>query len=232
MTKLAEPLPELFTRSRRLVLHFASIPKDTPKQESIAEYFKTMHAKGLDPKLPEHRQAFNDHILDRTHERYLVSAYGEDRMAMLKGSSIAREGRTIHLGVDIFSKALESVMAPCDGTIVRVGREDETHSFGNFVILRPDLADIPLLFFGHLGFDLPAMGDVEKGQIIGALGDYRNNENGGWSRHLHLQCLSELPPEDKAPLGYASRQTMPDFQEHYPDPMQYFSDWRLGRVLS
>lgn len=226
MIQLAAPLPELFTRSRRLVLNFKDIPADTPANESIAAYFKQMEGQGKNPRLPQHRQAFNNSVLASTGCRYLVSAYGEDRIAMLQGSSIAQEGRTIHLGVDIFCKDTEPVMAPCSGTIVRTGRENEAHSFGNYVILQPDDNELPFLFFGHLSFDLPKQGHVEKGQTIGALGDYANNENGGWSRHLHLQCLRDLPPAGQASPGYGSAGDTAILAA-YPDPMAYFPSWKL-----
>lgn len=229
MLALTELMPELFTRSRRLILNFADIPENTDEQESIAQYFKGLEAQGLDPRLPENRQAFNDRLLTRTNYRYLVSAYGEDRFSMLKGSSIAAEGRTLHLGIDIFSKDLEPVLAPCDGTIVRVGREPETHSFGNFVILQPDDTTLPFLFLGHLSFDLPQLGRVTQGQVIARLGDYTENENGGWSRHLHLQCVAELPPEGKAPLGYGSAKNMDGLRVDYPNPMSYFPEWKLAQ---
>lgn len=228
MITLAEPLPELFTCSKRLVLNFNNIPSNTPASESIAEYFKAMEAGGRNPRLPEYRQAFNDRLLTQTGFRYLVSAYGEDRLSMLEGSSIAREGRTLHLGIDIFSKDLEQVIAPCNGTIVRVGREDEPHSFGNYIIFQPEMSGVPLLFLGHLGFDLPVRGHVAKGQVIGVLGDYKENENGGWSRHLHLQCLKELPVPGSAPLGYGSAANMVKLRELFPDPMDLFPGWKLS----
>lgn len=227
MIELAEPLAELFTRSRRLVLNFADIPAGTPPEESIAVYFHEMEQRGKNPRLPMYRQAFNERMLDRTGDRYLVSSYAEDRSAMLAGSQIAAEGRTLHLGIDIFSRDLEPVLAPCDGRVVRIGREPETHSFGNYVILQPEAADVPLLFFGHLSFRLPPVGPVTKGTVIGQLGDYGHNENGGWSRHLHLQCLEALPPAGKAPLGYASPGALHQARLQYPDPVQYFPNWTL-----
>jgi hypothetical protein len=148
----------------------------------------------------------------------------------LAGSSIAKEGRTYHLGIDIFSHDLEPVFAPCDGEIVRVGREPEDHSFGNYVILRSADGSLPLFFFGHLGFELPQPGPVSKGQVIGRLGDYTENENGGWSRHLHLQCLSKLPPKSVVPPGYAAKSDFLLAKSQYPDPLQFFSDWKLAVV--
>lgn len=227
MIQFYEPVPELLSRSKLLVLDFRQIDKDTPPTENMAQYFKTTEAKGMNPRLPEYRQAFNNTMLDSTGVRYAVSRYGEDRLAMLEGSAIAKEGRTIHLGIDIFSRDLEPVSAPCDGTIVRVGREPESHSFGNYVILQPKTAGVPYIFFGHLGNKLPSLGAAHRGQIIAELGDYHDNINGGWSRHLHLQLLRDLPPIDTAPPGYATAIDFLDAKQYYPDPMPYFLNWSL-----
>jgi hypothetical protein len=227
MTELTEPMPEVFTRSRWLILNFSDIPEDTPDVANIAVYFRDMQQQGSNPRLPEYRQAFNDCLLQETGDRYLVSNYAEDRSAMLQGSQIAAEGRTFHLGIDIFARDLDPVLAPCDGTIVRVGREPAAHSFGNYLMLRPATDGLPLLFFGHLSYDLPSLGVVKKGETISRLGDYKDNENGGWSRHLHLQCLKDLPPEGLAPIGYASRENLPEAEVLYPDPLRYFPDWVL-----
>lgn len=221
---MSEPLPQLFRSSRRLVLDFAHIDPDTPKQENIAAYFSEMERQGKNPRLAQARQSFNDQLIEHTGSRYLVSSYAEDRIAMLRGSSIASEGRTLHLGIDIFSKDLEPVMAPCDGTVVRVGHEPQDHSFGYFVFIKPDDASLPYVFMGHLGKSLPVLGCVKAGQVIARLGDFETGENGGWSRHLHFQLFQSLPQETEPLVGYASADDTSAFTK-YPDPMLYFTGW-------
>ena len=227
MQSFSEPLTGLFTQSRNMILDFANIPQATPKSENIAQYFRDLEASGQNPRQAQYRQAFNDRLISRYGCRYLVSSFGEDRKSMLEGSAIALQGRTIHLGIDIFATDLETVFAPCDGTIVRTGREQEAHSFGNYLIFRPNHTDLPLLFFGHLGFNLPPTGYVKQGEPIGVLGDFRDNENGGWSRHLHLQCLRDMPKKDEVPIGYGSLKRLPELFDKYPDPMKYFNNWNI-----
>lgn len=84
------------------------------------------------------KQKFNKKFIDVSGKRYLISRYGEDRIEMLRGSKIAKEGRIIHLGIDIFSKNLEVVYAPFDAEIIKVGREEGNHSFGHYIILQTD----------------------------------------------------------------------------------------------
>lgn len=217
-SKIFELMPQLFTRSEIMILDFNQIPSDLPEYKNIKKFFDKSQEEGIDPKLPENRQKFNNEFLQKTGKRYLISRYAEDRIEMLKGSKIAKEGRTIHLGIDIFSKDLETVYAPCDGEIVVAIREEGSHSFGSYIIIKLDAKVTKnFLFLGHLSYDLPDLGKVSKGQIIAKLGDYINGENGGWSRHLHVQLLKDLPENDSLIPGYSSRKNLNQNMINYPD---------------
>jgi murein DD-endopeptidase MepM/ murein hydrolase activator NlpD len=224
---MTEPMTELFTRSRLLVLDFAHIPASTHDEENISVYFRDMEARGLNPRLAEHRHAFNARLLNRTHARYLVSQYSEDRSSMLAGSAIAAEGRTYHLGLDIFAQEQEPVFAPCDGEIMRSEYEPGLHNYGNFLILRPDDTKLPYMFFGHLAADKHPVGHVKEGEQIARLGTYEQLENGGWSVHLHLQLLTELPPVGEAPIGYSSKESLHKNQQRFPNPEDIFPTWNI-----
>ncbi|MEO5627469.1 MAG: peptidoglycan DD-metalloendopeptidase family protein [Candidatus Saccharimonadales bacterium] len=223
---MQEPLKNLFNASKLLILNFDQIPDDIPASENIQHFFEQSTTLGIDPKTPNQRQQFNNQMIKDTGRRYIVSRYGEDRRAMLAGSSIAKEGRTIHLGVDIFSKNLEAVYAPCDGEVICYGQEPESHSFGHYLVFKPSL-DIPYIFFAHLDGQPKKLGAVKAGDQIAKLGDYETGENGGWSRHLHLQMMTKLSPNCQAPLGYASQETFPELSKIYPSPMTYFPKWKL-----
>jgi len=223
-----EPLEGLFTSSRLLVLDFADIPAGTPPEESMQHFFASCERLGLNPRLPEQRQAFNDQLLKRTGAHYLVSRYGEDRVAMLKGSEMAKQGRTLHMGIDVFCRNLETVYAPCDGDIVRTGQESDDHSYGYYLALRPREKPDVLFFFGHLSSKLPELGPVQAGQPIAQLGDFTAHENGGWSRHLHIQMVKDLPPEPKTPDGYATREQFPHASQNCPSPLPYFPEWQIS----
>jgi murein DD-endopeptidase MepM/ murein hydrolase activator NlpD len=229
MHTLKEPVKELFTSSKLLILDFKEIPENISLEENIQTYFEACEAKGIDPRKPKNRQRFNGRLLTKANVRYLVSRYGENRVAMLTGSQIAKEDRTLHLGVDIFCKELEIVYAPCDGTIVRIGQELEDHSFGYYLILQPDDAQVPYIFFGHLSSEVKKPGKVKAGDPIAKLGDYIKKENGGWSRHLHLQMLKTLPERGQAPIGYSTPIDITVNRSKFPDPMHYFTQWRVSK---
>lgn len=217
--KIYEMLPELFSKSEIMILDFSQLPANLPEYKNIKTYFASCIARGIDPKLPENRQKFNNDFLNKTGGRYLIGRYAEDRIQMLRGSQIEKEGRTIHLGIDISSIDLEEVFAPSDGEIVAVGREPGDHSFGHYLIFKPeDALTENYLFLGHLSSDLPKTGKVNAGQKIATLGDFINGENGGWSRHLHVQLLKNLPKNDLLPKGYSTKADLPQKMIDYPDP--------------
>lgn len=226
---LQPPLKELYQRSRLLILDFDQIPDTTPPDESIKHYFEQAEREGRNPRLPENRQEFNDYLLHKTGQRYLVGRYGEDRGSMLAGSIYDSERRTIHLGIDIFCQRLETVHAPCNGTVVWSGRDTDEHGYGYYLIFKPSAPMTVCMLFGHLaGTKLPTADiQVTAGQPMTQIGDFRNGDNGGWSRHLHLQLLTTLPPEGESPDGYASRKDFPDSSKLFPDPMPYFRGWEL-----
>jgi murein DD-endopeptidase MepM/ murein hydrolase activator NlpD len=221
-----EPLQGLFTSSRWLTLDFANINPATPSSQNIQQFFAECEQQGINPRLPEHRQRFNNRVLDETGARYLVSRYGEDRSAMLAGSSIASERRTLHLGIDIFCRDQETVFAPSAGEIVATGREPQSHSFGHYLVFKPDGSDT-YIFFGHLSAEPPLRrGRVDAGQAIARLGDYANGENGDWSRHLHIQLFQHPPLSELDLIGYSTKESFRKNSQRYPNPMTLFPTWR------
>jgi len=217
--RIYELLPQLFTRSEVMILDFNQIPSDLDEYKNIKHFFEKSQRLKIDPKLAESRQRFNNEFLVKSGKRYLISRYAEDRSEMLRGSKIAEEGRTIHLGIDIFSKDLESVYSPCAGEIILNGNEEGSHSFGYYLILKLDLiVSNSFLFLGHLSKNLPHLGKVDKGQLIARLGDYVGEENGGWSRHLHVQLLQDLPESASSIQGYSSKESLKENLIKYPDP--------------
>ncbi|HEY1645711.1 MAG TPA: peptidoglycan DD-metalloendopeptidase family protein [Candidatus Saccharimonadales bacterium] len=227
-TILREIMPELFARSEVLIWNFSELTKhDTNK--NIQRYMQGQENLGQDPRDAFHRQAFNEQVLNSTNARYLIGRYAEDRSDILRGSHIAREGRTYHLALDIFSKNQEPVFAPCDGEVVVSDYEPGLHNYGNYLILRPDDESLPYIFFGHLAQDKYKLGRVFAGEQIARLGSFENLENGGWSIHLHLQLLAELPSKGEAPIGYSTIERLAENQKRFPDPQSIFPAWNIKR---
>lgn len=228
-TTLQEFMPEVFTSSELLVWNFADITEaDTHK--NIRVFMQEQESLGNDPRDAFHRQAFNDRVFARTNSRSLIGRYLEDRADILRGSHIAAEGRTYHLAIDVFSRTQEPVFAPCDGEIAISAKEPGLHNYGNYLILRPDDKSLPCIFFGHLADNKArARQKVRSGEQIGQLGSFKDLENGGWSVHLHIQLLTELPEDGQAPIGYTTKDNMDINRQRFPDPMSIFTQWQVRR---
>jgi murein DD-endopeptidase MepM/ murein hydrolase activator NlpD len=226
---LQEVLPELFSRSEILIWNFADLTA-ADKHKNIQKYMQEQEAIGHDPRGAFHRQQFNEGVLRHSQGRYLIGRYLEDRRDILgHGSHMAEEGRTYHLAIDIFSQNQEPVMAPCDGEIVVSSYEPGLHNYGNYLIFEPEDRSLPYLFFGHLAGNKHEVGNVKAGQQIAQLGSFEHLENGGWSVHLHLQLLTELPPEGEAPIGYSSLANLDKNRRLFPDPLTLFPRWQIKR---
>lgn len=229
MTGLHEILPELFTRSEVLPLFFADIT-EADAGKNIKAFIEEQERQGNNPRAAHMRQQFNEQVLAHTNSRYLIGRYAENRENILSpGSHMVQEGRTYHLGIDVFSRDHEVILAPCDGEIVVSAYEPGEFNYGNYVILRPDDTSLPYIFFGHLADDRHRRGWVRAGQEIGRLGGYERLENGGWSIHLHLQLLRELPPAGESPIGYSTFENLQMNQERFPDPVSIFPAWEVQR---
>ncbi len=211
----AEVLQGMRKNSEVLILDFAKILVTTPPHLDLRHFFEQCEKQGLDPKLPERRQEFNNQCLRMLGKRYLIGRYSENRSALLKGSHLWKEKRVIHLGIDLFSESLEPVYAPADGIIVRTGYEPGPSSYGHYIIMQhTSQRKTWYSFFGHLSKNLPSLKSLKKGQQIGTLGDMQ--ENGGWSRHLHYQILLELP--EGTPPGYSTQEDFHRKAKIYPNP--------------
>ena len=216
-----DPLPGLAASLSVIVLDLAAIPAGCPPQEDVAAFMSRCRAAGIDPLAAASRQRLHDELARARGTRYLVGRYGEERGALLAGTAIAAAGRTVHLGVDVFCSDCAPVLAPCDGRIVRAGYEPGPAGYGHYRVVEPEAEAEVWIFVGHLGQDAQECGRVRAGEPFARLGDFPD-ENGGWSRHLHLQMLTELPADGATPPGYASPGD-DDALRRSPDPGHWFT---------
>ncbi|MCB0488271.1 MAG: aminotransferase class III-fold pyridoxal phosphate-dependent enzyme [Cyclobacteriaceae bacterium] len=132
------------------------------------------------------------------------------------------EWRTVHIGLDLFLPAGETVFAPIDGEVVSASDNAGDRNYGPTVILKHDI--LPELTFytlyGHLSRQsikkLKPGDKLTAGSPIATLGDL--HENGGWSPHLHFQIMLDLLDNEVDFPGVARPSVKEIWTSICPDP--------------
>jgi len=149
--------------------------------------------------------------------------------------------RDVHIGVDLGGPLGSTVYAFADGLVHSAGYNSALGDYGYVVVLEHDLSSLVsahatcssssisggepntntklYALYGHLGKkkvkQMRPGQRVEKGSVIGYLGDV--TENGGWPPHVHFQ-LSIHAPETHDMPGVVSNVDREKSLVDYPDP--------------
>jgi len=141
----------------------------------------------------------------RTGAEAGVGRYGEARLMYTSPifrdpSAPLAEGRTVHLGIDLFQPPGTSVRAPLNGTVHSVRDNVGRGDYGPTVILRHHTDDgLPFFtLYGHLSrrsvAGLAPGRTLAGGEAFAEIGPAP--ENGDWPPHLHFQVIAALLGRD------------------------------------
>ncbi|MGD0781922.1 MAG: aminotransferase class III-fold pyridoxal phosphate-dependent enzyme, partial [Candidatus Aminicenantales bacterium] len=107
------------------------------------------------------------------------------------------EGRTVHMGIDLFAGPGASVHSPLDGVVHGVRDNARPFDYGPTVVLEhPSKGGRPAFYtlYGHLRRSsvagLKKGAAIRKGGKIAEIGPFP--ENGGWPPHLHFQVILDM----------------------------------------
>ncbi len=124
------------------------------------------------------------------------------------------EGRTIHLGLDIFAPPGTPIFAPLDGTVYAIATNVKRLDYGPVMILRHETF---FTLYGHLAeTPLPVGTNVKAGEEIARVG--ARPGNGDWPPHLHFQIIRDLLDLDCDFPGVAAAGQREVFTAISPDP--------------
>jgi 4-aminobutyrate aminotransferase-like enzyme/Ser/Thr protein kinase RdoA (MazF antagonist) len=185
------------------------------------------------PRTAEDTAAFSRLLFGEMARRGAIFGLGRyDEPRLMYASDAFRpagrplaEGRTVHLGVDVFAEPGTPLYAPLDGTVASVGRNDGPKDYGPTVILehRAEDADGSFSFFtlyGHLSAasldGLETGRTVRKGERLASIGPFP--ENGDWPPHVHFQVLVERWDEKADFPGVARASERDVWRDLSPDP--------------
>lgn len=158
-----------------------------------------------------------DHFTDSLgesapHTPYTIGRFNEIRTQLYSQPLFESEAgrRCVHMGIDLGAPAGAEVFSFDRGELYAQGPLSSNGDYGHTIVIEYTwrgetplpCGEAPLLrgerywaLYGHLSADstqhLEVGQAIERGQLIGWLGD--QHENGGWPPHLHFQ-LSRVAP--------------------------------------
>ncbi len=140
-----------------------------------------------------------DRALDEAGARIGIGRYDEARrlyVSPLFGGDGLDERRTVHLGIDVFVPAGETMHAPLDGVVHLFANNRAPQDYGPLIVLRHEPAEGMAFFtlYGHLSEDslegLAVGQRVSRGQPFARVGSPPSN--GDWPPHVHFQLVLDL----------------------------------------
>lgn len=150
--------------------------------------------------------------------------YGEERNLYNSSEHFNQsneEPRTIHLGIDLWTKAGTPVFAPLDGKIHSQQYNGNHLDYGATIITEHFIEDEKFyILFGHLSLASLQIRKVgEKFKLSEHLADLGiPSENGGWSPHLHLQIIKEIGEWVGDYPGVAKKSEAEFYLKNAPNP--------------
>lgn len=151
-----------------------------------------------------------------------VGGYAENRVIYDKSAVFEGiERRTIHLGVDIWSKAYTPIYAPLEGKIHSFKNNTAIGDYGPTIILEHDLKKRKFYtLYGHLSEDsingLNVGRKISKGEQFAKIGNYPSN--GNWPPHLHFQIINDLEGNSGDYPGVCAASQAEKYLQNCPDP--------------
>lgn len=131
------------------------------------------------------------------------------------------DARNIHLGLDLWSNAEESIIAPLSGIVYSLKNNTNYGDYGPTVILKHEIEEFVFYtLYGHLSIEtldnLEIGQHIEKGQVFSQLGDYE--VNGDYKPHLHFQIIHDMQGAVGDYPGVCNQQNRKFYMQNCPDP--------------
>ena len=127
-----------------------------------------------------------------------VGRYGEARLlysnSFFDSDADGGEGRTVHLGIDLFAPPGTPVHAPLDAVVHCFADHADPLDYGPVIILRHESPQPFYTLYAHVSresLDGLRVGQaIARGDRFAAIGTA--DVNGGWTPHLHFQLITDL----------------------------------------
>mgnify|MGYP000014664652 FL=1 len=129
--------------------------------------------------------------------------------------------RNIHLGIDLWCNAGESIVSPLDGEIHSFKHNKNFGDYGPTLIVKHTIDGQEFhTLYGHLSvasLDNKKVGQkVKAGEVIATLGT--PDVNGDYAPHLHFQIIIDMQGKEGDYPGVGSQNDLEFYKKNCPDP--------------
>ena len=131
------------------------------------------------------------------------------------------DARTIHIGIDLWTKGLTPLYAPLDAEIHSVKDNALYGDYGPTIILKHNIEGCTFhTLYGHLSDD--SLDNKKVGQKITAGEQFCKigtpPTNGDWPPHVHFQIIKDMEGMHGDYAGVSSKSKLSWYEENCPDP--------------
>ncbi len=160
--------------------------------------------------------------------------YTTDRYQVEKDNG--PEWRTVHLGLDLWTKAQTPICAPIDAIVHAKANHNIDRDYGATIILEHQVSSDLTFYtlYGHLSLD--SLDNLDVGQVIIAgthfawIGD--ESENGQWPPHLHFQIILDMLGEKDNFAGVCFPDDIKTWSSICPDPTLLFPEYKTSKTTN
>lgn len=205
---------------------FSAIVEFDSKTEKFIELDFTANNKDLTASVIENTAIFCDYIdalLSKENAKFGLGGYMENRTVYARSKHFdgaENEPRRLHLGVDIWGKALTQIFCFMDAKVHSFAFNDNFGDYGATIILEHSLENHSFYsLYGHLSLknldDLYVGKSLKKGTHFCDFGI--PSENGNWPPHLHFQLMTSMDGTKGDYPGVAKLSEKAEWLKRIPD---------------
>ncbi|MCB9360383.1 MAG: peptidoglycan DD-metalloendopeptidase family protein [Flavobacteriales bacterium] len=185
---------------------------------------ENIHLSKIDVTNASHFSEYINLFLKDKNAKIAIGGYNEARNIYQRSetfNSSNLEERFIHLGVDLWTKAYTTVLAPLKGKVHSFNNNSGVGNYGPTIILEHNLKGHKFYtLYGHLTKDsiedLIIGETIDKGEMFAAIGNFPIN--GDYPPHLHFQIIKDLKGMSGDFPGVTSLSNRERDLENCPDP--------------
>lgn len=158
-------------------------------------------------------------LLKSRRKKAAIGGYLENRRIYQRSEHF--QGRSIHLGIDIWAEAGTPIFAPYDARVHSFQNNTAWGDYGPTIILEHTIGEVTFFtLYGHLSVE--SLEGLYEGKIIRKAEHFATFGsfpiNGDWSPHLHFQVITNLLGKKGDFFGVCTIQEKNQFANLCPNP--------------